>query len=551
MASTSPLEQARRWWKERTEAERYVVSPAEAPSTAVARLLRQEGLVLDAAGKRAWILTAGKPAEPRAAFLANYWPVVSLALQRYEPAAAAGIPAVRLHLEDFSAPEELPIYQGANQSEYKLTLHPGFRLRLRPRALQAENRVIVAAPGNASIPVQIPADILTTLDEGEVTAGLEPLSAWLRHLVVRTPDLESAVERNSRPVILKRLADLAAELHNDPLARQLEQLVRRISHRDTTPSRTGIGTRIAVPQVLQEVPRGSGSPWLDAQAMRLDRQVSEARQIVRRAVAQLPRFNWSVLRADAEQNKAYDAYHSTTMEGYRISRESSDAIVRGEPLPDGPQDQKTLEAAMAVQGYTIAYGQVLERARRNDPIDAGLILDLYEALFRPSVDAGITDTAALRGWRTASVGLRGWRYVPPNRKKIPDLITGLERFAARPDLDPITRALLVHLEFVTIHPFMDGNGRLGRLLMNYVLLSAGLPWVTIRSDERILFFRAIERAQVDAEAAAFIEFVWHLIRRAVHDIDTRAKPQGARRRASSSLPTPVAARRRAGKARRS
>jgi Fic family protein len=252
------------------------------------------------------------------------------------------------------------------------------------------------------------------------------------------------------------------------------------------------------------------------------RQESQCQRIVGAVAAQLPKFIWSFLQSNAEQNKAYDAYHSTTMEGYRITREISDAIVRGEPLPGGPQDQKTLEAAMAVQGYTIAYEQVLERAPRNDPIDTGLILDLYEALYRPSVDAGVTDVAALRGWRSASVGLRGWRYVPPNPKKIPDLIGGLERFAARQDIEPITRALLVHLEFVTIHPFMDGNGRLGRLLMNYALLGAGRPWVTIRSDERIPFFRAIERAQVDNDAEPFIEFVWHLISHAIKELKPEA-----------------------------
>lgn len=531
MASQSPLEQARGWWKERTDAGRYVVSPAEAPSAAVTRVLRQEGLVLDVAGKRAWILTAGQPEDSRGVFIANYWPVVALVLKRYAPAAVAGVAAIRLHLEDFSPPEQLPAYHGANQSEYALTLHPGFRLRLRPRVLAASNVVItLTAPGNAAIPVQTPADILTTLGEGEVAAGLEPVSAWLRHLVVRTPHLEEAVERNPRPVILKRLADLAAELHNEPLARQLMQLIRRISYRETSPSRTGVGTRIAVPQVLRAVPRGSGSPWLDAQTMRLHRQEAELRRIVGKAAARLSRFNWSLLRVNAEQNKASDAYHSTTMEGYQISREISDAIVRGGRLPRGPQDQKTLEAAMAVQGYTIAYSEVLERARRNDPIDTALILDLYEALFRPSVDAGITDAAALRGWRAVSVGLRGWRYVPPNPKKIPDLIGGLERFAARADLDAITRAVLVHLEFVTIHPFMDGNGRLGRLLMNYALLAAGLPWVTIRSDERVPFFRTIEQAQVDNDAAAFIEFVWHLIRLAAHDLKARAQPRSARKR---------------------
>jgi len=175
---------------------------------------------------------------------------------------------------------------------------------------------------------------------------------------------------------------------------------------------------------------------------------------------------------------------------------------------------------------------VLERARRKDSIDATLILDLHEALFRPSVDAGLTDTAAIRGWRGDRVGLQGWRYVPPNAKKVPDLIGGLERFAARDDLDPVTRALLVHLEFVTIHPFMDGNGRLSRLLMNYALLTAGLPWVTIRSDERVPFFRSIETAQVDDEAAPFIEFLWHLIGQAVRELEARVAPRkaaGARR----------------------
>lgn len=486
------------------------------------------------------MLTTDKSVEGRAAFLANYWPVVALVLKRYQPAAVAGVAAIRVHLEDFSPPEDLASYQGANQSEYKLTLYPGFRLRLRPRPLTADDIMTVTAPGSLSLPVQAPSDILTTLDEGEVAKGVEPVSAWLRHLVVRTPDLEARVEKNPRPVILKRLADLAAELRNDPLARQLEYFVRRISHRRTTPARTGVGTRIAVPEPLQQAPRGSGSPWLDAQAMRLAREEGEVRRIVGKAVATPPNFGWSLLRAHAEENKAYDAYHSTTMEGYRISREVSDAIVRGEPLPEGPQDQKTLEAAMAVQGYTIAYGEVLERARRRDPIDSALILDLHEALFRPSVDAGITDPVALRGWRASSVGLRGWRYVPPNPKKLADLIAGLERFAARKDLDPITRALLVHLEFVTIHPFMDGNGRLSRLLMNHSLLSAGLPWVTIRSDERFPFFRSIERAQVDEDAAPFIEFVWHLIRQVVHELEPRARinrNSRRKRRTKKSLPT--------------
>jgi hypothetical protein len=396
-------------------------------------------------------------------------------LEHYAPAAVAGVCAVKLHLEDFSPPAELPVYQGANQSEYALTLYPGFILRLRPRAMLAERMEHVIAPGKARIPVLSPAAILTALDAPDIAAGVEPISAWLRHQVIRKSDLDSAVDENPRPVILQRLADLATEINNVPLAKQLDAAARRISTRISTPSRTGVGTLIQVPQVLREAPRGSGSPWMDEQAMRLARQEAQIQALIGKHAAKLPVFPWRTLRSHAEQAKAYDAYHSTTMEGYRISREASDAILRGEPLPDGPQDRKTLEAAMAVQGYAIAFNEVIERARRRTPIDTTLILDLYEALFRPSVDAGITDTAALRGWRTSSVGLRGWLYVPPNPKKIPDLIGGLEGFAARTDLSAIARALLVHLEFVTIHPFMDGNGRLGRLLMNCVTQRRA-PW---------------------------------------------------------------------------
>jgi Fic family protein len=522
MPKSSPLERARRWWKERADAEHYVVSPAEAPSAAIARVLKQEGLVMEVAGKRAWILTAEKPIDARPIFLANYWPVVALILERYAPAAIAGLSAIKLHLEDFSPPEILPVYQGANQSEYALTLYPGFILRLRPRTVSTERLKSVTAPGKARIPVLSATGILTTMEAPDIAAGVEPVSAWLRHLTVRTPDLESAVSESPRPVVLQRLADLAAGLNNAPLAKQLDAAARRISTRAATPARTGVGTRIRIPEVMREAVRGSGSPWMDEQAMRLARQEREIEVLIGKQVAKLPTFAWRTLRSSAEKTKAYDAYHSTTMEGYRISREISDAIVRGEPLPGGPQDRTTLEAAMAVQGYSLAFNEVLERARGKAPIDTALILDLYEALFRPSVDAGVTDTAALRGWRVSTVGLRGWLHVPPNPKKVPDLIGGLERFAARTGLSPIARALLVHLEFVTIHPFLDGNGRLGRLLMNHALLSAGLPWTTVRSDERLPFFRAIEQAQVGGDTAPFIEFLWHLIRAAAKELKGRA-----------------------------
>jgi len=76
------------------------------------------------------------------------------------------------------------------------------------------------------------------LEEREISAGIEPVSAWLRHLVTRTPDLETASTKRPRAATLQRLADMAAALNNDPLARQLDAAARRVSARISAPSRT-------------------------------------------------------------------------------------------------------------------------------------------------------------------------------------------------------------------------------------------------------------------------------------------------------------------------
>src|SRR5258708_12474794 len=217
MARQATIEKGGRWWKGHGDADHYVVPPAAAPSAAVARVLRQEGLVMDVAGKRAWILTAQRPLDRRAVFIANYWPVVALVLGRYEPAALAGLGAIKLHREDFSPPEELLAHQSANHSDYGLPLEPGFIMRLRPRAVPAGRLHFVYAPAGVKIPVLSAADIVSTLDEREINAGIEPVSAWLRHLVIRTPDLERASTQKPRAATLQRLADMAGAPNNDPL----------------------------------------------------------------------------------------------------------------------------------------------------------------------------------------------------------------------------------------------------------------------------------------------------------------------------------------------
>jgi Fic/DOC family len=520
----TPKQRALAWWKGRVDTGRYVVSTAEAPSAGVAKVIRQERLALDVANKRVWILTQPDRTDERGIFLRNYWAVVDLVTQGWAPAAVEGVAAVRLHLGEAAPPVTLPVQHGANQSRYTLDLFDEFTVHLRPGTVSVDRIVRLATP-NGETNVIGAADLLTTLDVQELEAGIEPVSAWLRHLVIKTSDLEAALADRPRPVVLTRLATLARELGNRGLAQQIDAAIRGITEYPPSLSATGIGARIHLPKALATVPRGTGSPWVDRQLMTLERFRGELTPLLSTRVEPPPRLTLRTLIGNARQAKQYDAYHNTTMEGYHISREVSDAIVSGTALPVA-RTAEELRAIMAVQGYSTAFDLVIDRVRTVPPLSLGedLILDLYVALFRPSVDAGIVGEQDLRGWRTTNVGLAGgWRHVPPNHRKVLDLIRGMSEYLMRADLEPLTRAVLAHLELVTIHPFIDGNGRLARLLMNYALLAAGYPWVTIRTDERLPYFRALESAQVGEDVRPLGEFLALHIAQAVSAIRNNPK----------------------------
>lgn len=518
-----PRDRALAWWEEHVDANRYAVPATESPSRAVAAVLRRQRLILEVANKRVWILTQPDRTDDREAFLGNYWNVVDIVLRGWAPAAVADTAAVRLHLGEGAPPRVLPVIQGANQSRYELELFDEFMLQLRPGIISAERIGRIPAPG-AEVNVLGATDLLTTLDLPELQADIEAVGAWLRHLVIAQPNLDAAVAQRPRPLVLARLARLARELGNRGLAEQLDVAVGGITEYPPSWVATGIGSRITVPASLIAVPRGTGKPWLDRQNMTLDRFRAALDPLLEMRVGPVPRLRLNTLIGNARQAKQYDAYHNTTLEGYRISQTVSDAVVSGRSLAGLIASEAELRAVMAVQGYSRAFDLVIDRVRGTGPhvIDEALMLDLYGELFRPSVDAGVVSDADLRGWRTINVGLAGgWRHVPPSPVKLTGLIRGLCEYLARPGLPPLTRAVLAHLEFVTIHPFIDGNGRLARLLMNYTLLTARYPWVTIRSDERFPYFQALERAQVDGDVEPIGEFLAFHIAQSVAGVLSR------------------------------
>ena len=81
------------------------------------------------------------------------------------------------------------------------------------------------------------------------------------------------------------------------------------------------------------------------------------------------------------------------------------------------------------------------------------------------------------------------------------------------ETDPAVRVVLGHFVFVYIHPYMDGNGRLGRFLMNAMMASGGYPWTVIPVGERTAYMNALEKASIGEDIAPFAHFLAGLVKK--------------------------------------
>lgn len=112
-------------------------------------------------------------------------------------------------------------------------------------------------------------------------------------------------------------------------------------------------------------------------------------------------------------------------------------------------------------------------------------------------------------YRKVNVTISGARHVPPDSVFVPEqmasFIADYERLAAAQH--PVERAARVHADFVKIHPFIDGNGRTSRLLMNLELMKAGYPPAVLPVARRLDYYKALDTTHVDGDYAPFIAFV--------------------------------------------
>lgn len=211
-----------------------------------------------------------------------------------------------------------------------------------------------------------------------------------------------------------------------------------------------------------------------------------------------------------------DAYNSLSIEGYKVSTTLIERVRTGNWNPDTNKDDQDQRNAMAARGYWQAFQAVEQSIKKVlGGENAGRVADRYHAtwyreLFGPSVTAGILRAADLAGYRNSPVYIRRSMHTPPNIKAVRELIPALFELLEK-EAEASVRVVLGHFMFVYIHPYMDGNGRMGRFLMNLMLASGGYPWTIVPLERRTDYMGSLERASVDGDIKPFAKFLAELV----------------------------------------
>ena len=105
-------------------------------------------------------------------------------------------------------------------------------------------------------------------------------------------------------------------------------------------------------------------------------------------------------------------------------------------------------------------------------------------------------------------------HVPPRHEAVRDLMPAFFTFLEE-EPEPFVKAVIGHFFFVYIHPYIDGNGRMGRFLMNVMLASGGYPWTVIPLETRNEYMAALEEASVRKNIKPFARFIAELVQKAI------------------------------------
>lgn len=190
-------------------------------------------------------------------------------------------------------------------------------------------------------------------------------------------------------------------------------------------------------------------------------------------------------------------YHTNSIEGSTLNENETGAILfNNKVFPN-----KTLVEQMEVKNHQTALLFLFQYLfSGKNQIDENLILKLHSILMN-----GIRDDAGF--YRRHGVRIAGSNVPTSNYVRVPILMAELEKYINASQKDKIQQIAKIHSNFEKIHPFGDGNGRIGRLIINAMLMKENMPPAIIRQEKKQLYYTFLNKAQIQGDSSLLEDFL--------------------------------------------
>lgn len=193
-------------------------------------------------------------------------------------------------------------------------------------------------------------------------------------------------------------------------------------------------------------------------------------------------------------------YNSNGIEGNTLTLRETQVVLEGITV-GGKSIKEHLEAI----NHEKAILYLNDLVKENNPITEWNIKSIHQLVLKD-----IDDENAGR-YKRENVTIKGAIHIPPDYLKVPELMEKLIlNYENWNNFHPIIQAALLHGELVKIHPFIDGNGRTSRLLMNLDLMNHGYNPVIIKKEDRLEYYEALDKAHTTGDYTDFVKLITKL-----------------------------------------
>lgn len=188
-------------------------------------------------------------------------------------------------------------------------------------------------------------------------------------------------------------------------------------------------------------------------------------------------------------------YNSNAIEGNTLTLQETALVLEGITI-----DRKPLKDHLEAVGHRDAFHYVEKLVEEKVPFSESIIKQIHTLVLmdRPE-DRGI--------YRRIPVRIMGAYHTPPEPYLVPEQMEKLVAELSNEKLHPVESAALFHLKFEGIHPFIDGNGRTGRLILNLFLMQNGYPPINVKFTDRRRYYEAFDSYYRDDSPDSMIRMV--------------------------------------------